>query len=135
MLAEQPTPTLVERVRTMLRHEVDLRRVDAERVARLVKLSARSFRRQLIQAGAPWSVLIDEARCRIACEELQRGMPIRQLSERLGFSEQSAFNRAFKRWTGMTPAKFTQDGAVAPLSNIPANSLASPVKTAGRARG
>lgn len=135
MLAEQPIPTLVERVRSMLRHEVDLRRVDAERVAKLVKLSVRSFRRQLIQSGAPWSVLIDEARCRIACEELQRGMPIRQLSERLGFSEQSAFNRAFKRWTGMTPAKFTQGGAAAPPPASRVSRLAPPVKTSERARG
>ena len=115
MLAEQGTPTLVERVRTMLLHEVDLRRVDVDRVARLLKLDTRSFRRQLIRADAPWSQLIDEARCRIACEELHRSdMSIRELSERLGFSEQSAFNRAFRRWTGMTPAKYRQDGAKAP---------------------
>ncbi|RJP95202.1 MAG: AraC family transcriptional regulator [Desulfobacteraceae bacterium] len=28
----------------------------------------------------------------------------------LGFSEQSAFNHAFKRWTGTTPGKYKKDG-------------------------
>jgi AraC-like DNA-binding protein len=115
LLAEQGTPSLPERVRAMLRHEVDLRGVDAERVARLLKLDVRSFRRQLIEADGPWSVLIDEVRCRIACDELRRGsMPIGELSERLGFSEPSAFNRAFRRWTGTTPGKYGQEAASTP---------------------
>jgi AraC-like DNA-binding protein len=115
MLAEQGTPNLPDRVRTILRHEIDLRGVEAERVAKLLELDVRAFRRQLIMANAPWSLLIDEARCRIACEELRKAdMSIRQISERLGFSDQSAFNRAFKRWTGLTPAKFGQAGGALP---------------------
>ena len=31
------------------------------------------------------------------------GLSIGDISHRLGFSEQSAFQRAFKRWTGVTP--------------------------------
>jgi AraC-like DNA-binding protein len=35
----------------------------------------------------------------------QPEIAIRQLSEQLGFSEPSAFHRAFKRWTGQTPSE------------------------------
>jgi AraC-like DNA-binding protein len=110
LLTQQGTPSLTDRVRALLRHEPDLQRVDAKSVAKLLKLSVRSFRRQLIEADAPWSLLLDEARCHIACAELRRGITIVELTARLGFSEPSAFNRAFKRWTGMTPAKYSQDG-------------------------
>jgi AraC-like DNA-binding protein len=109
MLAELNAPSLPDQVRSLLRYEVDLRKVDARHVARLLKLPARTFRRQLIEANAPWSALLNEARQRIACNELCRSdVSIREVSERLGFSEQSAFNRAFKRWTGETPARYNR---------------------------
>ena len=34
---------------------------------------------------------------------------IRDASERLGFSEVSAFHRAFERWTGMSPASYQRE--------------------------
>jgi AraC-like DNA-binding protein len=107
MLAEQHTPCLADRVRALLRHEIDLRGVDAARVARLFKLDARQLRHHLLRANTSWSSLVDEARSQIACDELRRGdASLCQLAERLGFSDQSAFNRAFKRWTGVTPARY-----------------------------
>jgi AraC-like DNA-binding protein len=110
MLAEDVLPELAERVRTMLRHEPNLGRVSAAAVARLLRLDERSLRRRLVQANARWSVLLDEARHERACEELRRGeISIRELTVQLGFSDQSAFNRAFKRWTGTTPARYSRE--------------------------
>jgi AraC-like DNA-binding protein len=114
LLTQQISPSLPDRVRALLRHEAALHRVDARHVAKLLKLNVRSFRRQLVEAKAPWSSLLDEARRKIACDELRRGVTILELTERLGFSEPSAFNRAFKRWTGTTPARYSQEGASAP---------------------
>jgi AraC-like DNA-binding protein len=110
LLAEQRTPTLPDRVRAILQHEVDLRRITSARVAYLLNLDPRAFRMQLSKADTSWSDLVDEARCRIACRELQRGeRRLRELGERLGFSNQSAFSRAFKRWTGMTASRYLHD--------------------------
>jgi len=37
-------------------------------------------------------------------------MPIKRIADRVGFSEVSAFHRAFKRWTGLTPARYRAQG-------------------------
>lgn len=109
MLGEFAQPSLPDRVRALLRNEVDLRNVDARRVAKLMRIHPRTFQRQLIRANAPWSSLLDETRRRIACDELGRtDVSIREIAERLGFSEPSAFTRAFKRWTGETPARYSR---------------------------
>jgi AraC-like DNA-binding protein len=109
MLVDQRTPSLPDQVRALLRNESDLRKIDAGRVARMLRLHPRTFRRQLIAAKAPWSAILDETRRRIACEELRRhDVSIREVADRLGFSEPSAFTRAFKRWTGKTPAKYNR---------------------------
>jgi AraC-like DNA-binding protein len=109
MLTELGTPSLPDQVRALLRSETDLRNMDAGRVARMLRLHPRTFRRQLIAANSPWSELLDDTRRRIACDELRRrDVSIRDLADRLGFSEPSAFTRAFKRWTGETPAKYSR---------------------------
>jgi AraC-like DNA-binding protein len=107
LLGERSAPTLPNRVRALLRHEPNLYEVDARRISKALKLAPRTLKRRLIEANAPWSSLLDEARRQAACDELRSNdTSLRALAERLGFSDQSAFIRAFKRWTGKTPAQY-----------------------------
>ena len=107
LLREREGATTVDRVRTVLRYRRDLSDVDSSTLAAAVGLTPRALRRRLGAEGASLTALLDEARLRLACEDLKRpDSSIKEISDRLGFSEPSAFHRAFKRWTGLTPAQF-----------------------------
>jgi AraC-like DNA-binding protein len=95
-----------ERIRELLRYESTLAVVDVGKLARGLGITPRSLRRRLAAEGASLTALLDEARCRLACEELRRNGSIKAIAERVGFSEPSAFHRAFKRWTGQTPLEY-----------------------------
>lgn len=100
-------PALSERVRLVLSHEPELATIDAEQIAAKMGLNSRTLRRRLREEGANLRALIDESRMRAACMSLANpNTTIKDTAERLGYSEPSAFHRAFKRWTGKTPAEF-----------------------------
>ncbi len=99
--------SFAERVRHVLRYEQDLVNVDFDRLAARWGMTRRTLRRRLSAEGISLSDLLDEACCRQAKEELSRQHEsIKEIAERLGYSETSAFHRAFKRWTGLTPSEY-----------------------------
>lgn len=76
-------------------------------VARELGFSVRSFHRRLADQGANFQTLAEETRRDIALSMLSDGnYPLSEIAFLTGFSEQSAFNRAFKRWTNKTPSNY-----------------------------
>jgi AraC-like DNA-binding protein len=76
-------------------------------VARRLAMSERTLHRRLAGSGLSFRDVVTETRRQVA-EGLLRdsSYPLTEIAFLTGFSEQSAFNRAFKRWTGQTPAVF-----------------------------
>jgi AraC-like DNA-binding protein len=73
--------------------------------ARVLGVSPRTLQRQLSAEGTSFQELVAETRRRLAEELLGDGLhSISEVAFMLGFSEPSAFHRAFRRWTGTTPA-------------------------------
>jgi len=67
----------------------------------------RTFQRKLTGAGATFKALVDEARREAALRYLaQRGATQNQVAFLTGFSDDRAFRRAFRRWTGVSPASW-----------------------------
>lgn len=86
---------------------------DLESVAAQLHISPQTLRRHLREEGSSFQELKDHLRRDLAIYHLGRDeLSINALAEQLGFSEPSAFHRAFKKWTGLTPGAYRahQDG-------------------------
>jgi AraC-like DNA-binding protein len=76
-------------------------------VAKHFGMSGRTLQRRLTDRGYSFQALVDEARRELAERLLKEtSYPLAEVAFLTGFSEQSAFNRAFKRWAGQTPRSF-----------------------------
>ena len=70
-------------------------------------MSGRTLQRHLSDRGYSFQTVVDESRRELAERLLtETSYPLAEVSFLTGFSEQSAFNRAFKRWSGQTPRSF-----------------------------
>lgn len=74
-------------------------------VARQLCLSERSLQRRLDNEGTRFVDLLDEVRRELALRYIADDqLALGEVAYLLGFAEPSPFHRAFKRWTGITPA-------------------------------
>jgi AraC-like DNA-binding protein len=87
----------------------DLKR---ERIAKGLSMSPRTLERRLKERGVAYKQLVGELRGQFALDYLKnRQHTITEVAFLLGYSEVSAFNRAFKRWTGFTPMAYREQSA------------------------
>lgn len=106
---------LVQRVRQLLAAAPQAAH-SAQTVAQQLHLSPRTLHRQLAAEGATLQQLKDEARRARATELLHRSdRPIKQVAQAAGFASEKSFIRAFRGWTGQSPAEFRRSarGAMA----------------------
>jgi AraC-like DNA-binding protein len=99
--------TLATDVRGIVKDRVGNEPISLNRVARRMGMSPRTLQRRLSDEGVSFAEVVDSARQIRACALLQgRTHSIAAITFLVGFSEQSAFTRAFRRWTGTTPARY-----------------------------
>jgi AraC-like DNA-binding protein len=96
-----------KRVRAVLTSRIGEDLPDLEHVARHLAMAPRTLQRRLAAEGASYKDLIDLTR-REAAERLlaDRSLGVAEVGYLLGFSEPSAFHRAFKRWLGVSPLEY-----------------------------
>ena len=107
-----------ENLRRVLRTEILTNRCSAATVADRFAIHRRTLSRHLQAEGAGFQSLVDETRFEIARQLLtQTRIPLSEVAVALGYSEASAFTRAFRRWSGQVPgglAPGTRSGSTRP---------------------
>lgn len=114
---EKQTAQLAERLRSDLPLAEQVRRLlsstaappDRDTVAAMLAMSPRTLARKLAESGTHFAELQREVRLARAEALLDnRALRLGEIADRLGFSDQAAFSRAFRQWTGLTPTAWRE---------------------------
>ena len=102
--------SLVQRIRQQLWTALPSGRADLWRVSSDLGMSARTLQRRLGEEGTSFSKVLDDLRRELSNELLEdRKLAVAEVAFLLGYSEPSAFQRAFRRWRGVTPRRYRSD--------------------------
>lgn len=107
----QDDTSLDKRVRIQISQSLSEGVPAVSEIASRLGMSARTLQRRLSDRGHPFQSLVDDARRELAQRLLrQTEYSLADVAFLTGFSEQSAFNRAFRRWQGQTPRSYRLGG-------------------------
>jgi AraC-like DNA-binding protein len=83
---------------------------NAEAVAGQLNMSARTLHRKLAAEGTSFQALKDTFRTELAIQYVSRPeLSLDAIATLMGFHDNSAFYRSFKKWTGVSPGQFRRE--------------------------
>ncbi len=110
MLASLQQGSVSARVQQLIREHP---RWGKERIGEQLGMSGRHLNRKLAAEAISFKGLREALLHEMAVQALRSGQAAAAVSEKLGFSDENAFVRAFRRWRGQTPAQFARASAAA----------------------
>jgi AraC-like DNA-binding protein len=103
----QTRKSFSRKVRRLISRQMATDRIDADTLARQCHMSRQTLYRKLKKEGLSFHDLVEQVRQDKALRYVADDQyALGEIAFLLGFSELSAFSRAFKRWTGVAPAQF-----------------------------
>jgi AraC-like DNA-binding protein len=108
VLAEMPREDdLLASVRRAIGESISNGDPNLTQVGKRIAMGPRTLQRRLKDYGVDFKTLVDDTRRRFALSYLRnRTHTLVEIAYLLGYSEVSAFSRAFRRWTGSTPSDY-----------------------------
>lgn len=97
------------KIKNIVQHALNQQQLipDFDRIAEELGMSSQNLRRKLRAESVSYQVIKDTIRRDLAIDKLVRtDSAILDIAEQLGFAEASSFTRAFKQWTGVSPAEY-----------------------------
>ena len=109
-LARLDKTDVIARCKTVILEQLTSGEVSEEVMSRELHMSQRTLQRKLSEAETTYRQLVDDTRRDLALRYVSD--PSRSLTDiafLVGFSQQSAFTRAFRRWTGRSPSEYRDE--------------------------
>lgn len=108
-LAHLDRNNVVARCKASLLEQLSDGELSEEEMAGQLHMSRRTLQRKLAESAMTYQRLVEETRRDLALRYIEDPRhSIIDITFMLGFSQQSAFTRAFKRWTGVAPTEYRQ---------------------------
>lgn len=94
------------RIKAGIRKSLENGSANQQSVASLLGMSHRALRRRLSDYQISFRQMLSEERKALCDLYIGEGKPFSLIAQDLGYNDQSAFNRAFKSWHGLSPTKY-----------------------------
>lgn len=106
-------------VRCAILRKLGLVAIDQTNIADDLGMSRRTLRRRLSAEECNFQQVLDHCRMQLSIIELTKSsLTFSQIALKAGFSEQSAFTRAFSKWSGVTPREYQRNSLTKPSISI-----------------
>ncbi len=107
-LARLPGSSPLSRARAAIEELLPTGTMALAEVARRMRTSPRTLQRRFADEGTSLTELVESVRRARALALVEAGASLAEIAWLLGYSEPSAFHRAFRRWTGTSPLAWRQ---------------------------
>ena len=98
-----PDLEVPDHVRDLTRRLLTVNHASLVQVARAMSVHPRILQRRLAESGTTFAEILDDVRRELAWELSASGLQISEIANMLGYSEQSSYTRACRRWYGESP--------------------------------
>jgi AraC-like DNA-binding protein len=123
LFSEVPSSEFAESLRQILRSYLSFGNPRIEEIADVAGMGVRTLQRRLTKDGLTYKRVVDQARFQVSSDLLyDPHVKLIDIADMLGYSDQAHFNRAFRRFAGISPGAYRrlmlEDRGIVPPSKI-----------------